>query len=272
MKRENASGGVSAVSPYALRGSDIEISEKMKRVLETEDSIIQHTQSRNEVKAESLSLSDQAQAMTVQSRADYVRGAHLLQLLKGMRKRVADEFGEMVSQAHKAHRAAVAVRKKIDTPLADGEQHLKTLLAGFMSEAKHLGEADHTSRLETATALAEVARKSRADDLRASGDVRGADAVMAGPLIVPPVVRREVVPDINGISYRTRWAATVTDMGALVGACVANPEWLRLLKVNQTELDKLAKALRNNLDVPGVSVTERKEVAVTATEGDEWQV
>lgn len=216
-----------------------------------------------EVKHEAETLSEQCCEIAVESRADYIRGAYLLTCVKAVRKSIAARYGDMVSQAYKSHRAAVAVRRSVDDPLATGESRVKDLMRAFRSSMKEAGESDHKARIETATALAEIARTDRAEALRAEGDARGADAVMAGPLVVAPVPRRDDVPEIDGITYRPRWKAIVHDKAALVGACITNPEWLRLISVNQKELDKLARALRSNLDVPGVSVSEDEDLAVS---------
>jgi len=63
-------------------------------------------------------------------------------------------------------------------------------------------------------------------------------------------------------------------MNALIQQCALEPKWQRVLSVNKAELKKLATALRDNLDLAGVTVKSTKDVAVVATRKDneEWGV
>jgi sirohydrochlorin ferrochelatase len=60
------------------------------------------------------------------------------------------------------------------------------------------------------------------------------------------------VPKVEGQSLRTYWRAEVRDFHALVKHVAQRVDHLNLLLPNERNLNDLAKALRDQLNVPGV--------------------
>ena len=133
--------------------------------------------------------------------------------------------------------------------------------------------AEAEAQRQAMETTAKAMRLEQASILRSNGDAKGADAVMSEPLIAPPVVQRRAVPEVEGISYRKKWAAEVTDLPALIAHCAAHPQWVKVLAPNHKELNRLVQALRGNLELPGVVVSEDTVPVVSATKdetGDIW--
>lgn len=226
------------------------------------------------VEAQTETVVQHVDDLSILSDRNYEQAIEFLRAIKALRKRVEDAYGPLVTQAHRAHKEAVAVRKRQDEPLAISEQCLKGKIAAWREKQETEERAARATRERQARETAEAVRESQVEVLRASGDVAQADALSCEPLTLPPVVLRDSVPEVDGLQYRTRWTATVTDMNALIQQCAAEPKWQRVLSVNKSELKKLATALRDNLDLAGVTVKSTKDVAVVATRKDneEWGV
>ena len=82
---------------------------------------------------------------------------------------------------------------------------------------------------------------------------------------------RPNIPAVEGVSFSSKWEAVVTDFPKLVDYCSANPQWNKLLQSNQTEITKLVRALRGNMEFPGIEVTEGTRMSVSASkDGTVW--
>ncbi len=69
---------------------------------------------------------------------------------------------------------------------------------------------------------------------------------------------------VSGISMRETWKAEVTDKEALVKFIATNPHLLNLVDVNNSAVNQMAKAMKGNLNIPGVRAYAEKSVAARA--------
>jgi hypothetical protein len=114
----------------------------------------------------------------------------------------------------------------------------------------------------------EAARKERqrlqreADKLEAAGKVEKAEAKRDLADALPAVVMPPALAPVKGsITYRDKWRAKVTDLPALVRCIAARPEYLALISVNQSELDRLAGVFKKEFSLDGV-VAECEKIPV----------
>lgn len=227
-----------------------------------------------EIAREVAMAADQVASLTVTSRADFLQAIEFVRHIKLKRLKLEKELGPAVSQAHQTHKSLVALRRQYDDVLAVAERTLKETACEWVNGEKEKVEFEATQREAAAVETATAVRQAQADELRASGDAKGADALLAQPLgPLPPVVRRQTVPVLDGVSFPSKWGAVVTDLPALIAYCAANPQWAKVLQPNQKELGKLVRALHGNMEFPGVTVTEDTTMSVSVTKdgtGDIW--
>lgn len=64
------------------------------------------------------------------------------------------------------------------------------------------------------------------------------------------------VAKFKGASVRKKWKAKVTDKAKLVAFIGANPQFLNLLEIDESALNKMAGAMEKNLEstLPGIEV------------------
>lgn len=109
----------------------------------------------------------------------------------------------------------------------------------------------------------EAQAMQRAEALEAAANDHLMEAEIAAPatIVVPKATAR-------GTSLRGTWGASVTDKLALIKHIAANaeqnPDLLMLLDVNDSALNKRAKALENNLNLPGVKPEFKRSIAARA--------
>ncbi len=73
--------------------------------------------------------------------------------------------------------------------------------------------------------------------------------------VVAPVVQVDV-PKVAGLTSRKNYKAKVTDLMALVKAVAEGKAPLAYVLPNESVLDKMAKALKQQMSIPGVELIE----------------
>lgn len=77
-------------------------------------------------------------------------------------------------------------------------------------------------------------------------------------------VRVTAPAKVSGISMRETWKAEVTDKAALVKFIAENLHLLNLVDVNTSAVNQMAKAMKGNLNIPGIRAYAEKSVAARA--------
>lgn len=72
---------------------------------------------------------------------------------------------------------------------------------------------------------------------------------------------------LAGVSTREEWKAEVTDLMALIKAVAAGTESPDLLMANMPEINKRAKALKKEFNVPGIRTFPQQVIAARASRG-----
>jgi hypothetical protein len=146
-------------------------------------------------------------------------------------------------------------------------EEVKALADGLLKRYDVRREAER--RAEEARLRAEA--QKQAEDMRiaeaaaveASGDKEAAEAIISAPIeaVAPIVVKEETAP---GVSMRDNWVAEVHDVLALLRAIIdpANTAaTVDLISPNMPALNQMAKALKSNLNIPGVKAVNNRVVA-----------
>jgi hypothetical protein len=109
---------------------------------------------------------------------------------------------------------------------------------------------------ERARAAREAGNIRQAEKLEAKADLK-TDAAAS---TVAPIIQREA-PRVAGVATRENWSALVIDLKALVDAVAAGAVPLSMVEANMTNLNKMAKALKKELNYPGVRAVVDKVLA-----------
>jgi hypothetical protein len=168
--------------------------------------------------------------------------------------------------AHKAHAAVCTMEKTVDAPLANLELQLKSGLKEYLrqEEQKRLAEEsrirDQLRKAEEArTKLeSEEAKLNAAIEAEECGDAAAAEAILEAPtpqlpVYVPPVIVPSLVAKQAGISTKKNWKARVI-----------NPDLVprEFLMVDESKLNKYAKAMQEQARVAGVEFYDEGTIAV----------
>lgn len=249
-----------------------------------------------EVETKALSIVDQAKAVKVTDSQTYTAAGMLWKSIGEMIKEVKDTFDPICEAANKAHKAATAKRAQYLDPLTAAQRSVKSLMSAYDAEQERIrkAEEDRLRKIEEERIAAErkaeqerleAERKAEEERLLAeaiAADERGdkdtaeilteaaaatsenirqeAAALAQEPIYVPPVV---VVPKsipkmAGGPIYREVWSAEITDIKALCMAVATGKASPECVTANMPVLNKMAVALKNTLNVPGVRAYSKR--------------
>lgn len=224
-------------------------------------------------------LTRTAAALQVVDAESFVTGGELLKDANAYLKRVAEVFDPIDRAQIEARRVTIEQRKKLEAPAVAVKEALGKRLADYEKEQQRLRrEEEERQRQERERLEAEERERVRQEQERlqreaeeraleeaaaaeAAGDTELAERIVATPPVVetpaprpvftPPALVR-TPPKVEGVSFRDNWSAEVHDLAALVKAAAADPQYLGYLVANQTALNGVARALKDNLRIPGV--------------------
>lgn len=168
------------------------------------------------------------------------------------RKRREEEARARAEAGKKAAelRARIGAQLRADEERARIEtERLEAERQAALADGNTVAAAKLESKLEKVAEVSAIKQDAAAEQIA---------LVQAAPVAVA------VETKVSGISTRTNWKATVTDMATFLSCVSANPQYLNLVKVDEKALNQMAKALKSNLNIPGVKVEEERILASRA--------
>lgn len=187
-----------------------------------------------------------------------------LELLTDAEKRLK---GSMLSYREAEERKRQEEQRRIDEAARKERARLAAEAAAIEAKARQQAEETRRKAAEAeaarlkaiqegnAKAAAAAAERNaklaeKADMQEAAGVEKAAELATISELVVAPTVLSEA-PKVAGQSIRRIWRARVTDKQLFLLAIANNPQYTNLVDVNQSALDKLAKALEANFRLDG---------------------
>lgn len=210
------------------------------------------------VEKESTDLVTKVNGLTITNQLEYEGAAEFLKQIKGQEKKVEESFDPIISKAYQTHKEAVAQKNKFFNPLAAAEKVVKNLMSAYQNKKEAEAKEEQCKLQEAADR--EAKRKQDAIDAQiAKAKEAGNDAKVEKleekkeniiPAVVPVVSANIAKPE--GISYRTKWTATIIDE-RLIPRDYLIP--------NMDLINKIANARKGSFSIPGVKFTSEKILA-----------
>jgi hypothetical protein len=220
------------------------------------------------VEDKAVSIIEQAKAVMIKDTGSYAAAGILWKAIGDMIKEVKDTFDPICEASYRAHKAATAKRAKYLDPLQTAYKRVKALMADYDAEKERL-------RLEEQRRLEEEARKAEEERLlaeaiaaeeaaKAAGATQEearaeAEQIISQPVYVSPVVVPKATPKMQGGPvFREIWSAQITDMKALCRSVADGKASPECVMGNMPVLNRMAGALKNTLNIPGVRAVSRR--------------
>lgn len=124
---------------------------------------------------------------------------------------------------------------------------------------KALKEAQATALAAVKAARDAAANATKLETRAAASEQRGAERVemlnQQAASVVAPIAQVDI-PKVTGLTSRKNYKAKVTDLMVLVKAVAEGKAPLAYVLANDSVLDKMAKALKQQMNIPGVELVE----------------
>lgn len=176
----------------------------------------------------------------------------LLVQVAQIRADVVELFKDSKAAAHEAHKAICAAERRLLTPCDEARETITKKVFDYEAEVDRLQrEADR--------AVAEAEERKRQRDSLSEMAPELAEAL---PPVKAPDFYVPSTATVEGVSSRANWKAQVTDLQALIGYVALHPECINLLQPNEQALNRIAKALEDKLNIPGVRAVNEPVMSV----------
>jgi hypothetical protein len=201
-----------------------------------------------------------AKAYVIDSAEIAEMAASDLQGVKALLKNVDEERRKITDPLNEAVKAVNNLFRPATQYLEEAERILKGGILGWNQKVEAEARAaqaaaDAAARKERERLQAEATALAQQGHAEAAEAVRETAAVISAPVVASPA------PKVTGISSRGTWKARVTDKMALIKFIAEHPEFEHLLDANATQLNQLAKAMKEKMKVDGVEAFEEKSIA-----------
>ena len=96
----------------------------------------------------------------------------------------------------------------------------------------------------------------KAERAEVKGDQTTADAMRSAARVMPtaPIINN-APPKVSGLTTRANWGYRIDDREGLIKWLIDTPEYHYLLDVNEKELGKLVKAMKDHTNIKHVTVS-----------------
>jgi hypothetical protein len=212
--------GMSMTAAAAVEGIgsfDGEVPTELREGMVIENPVIEPELEQIEQLEQSTELVVQrAQAITISNGADYdAAGEFLTAELKPMLKEISDTFGPIITATNKAHKAAVAQKKRHSKPLLEAEEIVKASMGVYHLEQKEIERQAERERLAVARREAEERALAEAAELEEMGEDDAAEEIISMPATPVVVKPAPAPPKTAGVSVRTKSKHRIINVAAI---------------------------------------------------------
>ncbi len=176
-------------------------------------------------------------------------------------KSLEAHMAPQIADAHAKHKKLTALRNTLTAPFKQIRVEADKKLTVYRQEQQRIAAEAQAKAGKEAREAAEAIRLEEAAALEAEGRTDLADAVLEAPVMAEPVAPPPPVATVDGLSGRKTYKAEVIDMKALCKAIGDGSQPVDLVTANSSALNGMARALKSNLNIPGVKVIVKESTS-----------
>jgi len=162
-----------------------------------------------------------------------------------------------IQDAHAKHKKLTTLRNTLTAPFKTLRADADKKLSAYRQEQESKAREEQAKADKIAKDKAEADRLAEAEALEAAGNTEQAEAVLDAPITPEPAAPPPPIAKVDGLSGRKTYSAEVMDMVALCKAIGDGSQSSNLVQPNSTALNGMARALKSNLNIPGVKVVTK---------------
>lgn len=198
---------------------------------------------------------EQAKRIIVHNQKTLTVANEFLLDIKRMRKEINDTFDPIIDKAHKAHKEAIAKKKKYEAPLIEAEKAVKLQIGSYVSEQERLKrEAEEKARKEEEERLRiEEEKIKEAKSLMAAGEEETAEKVL-DEIPLQKIQDLPAIPGLTDTSVKMIWKWALDDINLV-------PR--EYLMPDSSKITAVVRAGKGKIRIPGIRIYPERSVAAT---------
>lgn len=209
-----------------------------------------------QVEQKALSVPEQAREFHIATNDQFLAADTILSGWREIENQIHTAFDPVVEAANKAHKEAVAQRKKYLDPIEQGRAILKPKMAEWQREQERIRQEEQYRAEEEARKRAEEEQIAAAVAAERVGETEVAEKILSAPVQAAPVFVPKQTPKTQ-TTFRTQWYAEVIDIKALCRAVAEGKASPECVLPNMPVLNRLASAMKSTMNTPGVAAKSR---------------
>lgn len=217
----------------------------------------------SEIKRESNAMLERARELSLNIKDDitYEEACAFRILLNKAKRERKDKLEPIRASAYATYKKTLALIDEILSPFETGIEILDMPIVNYQDERERQKLIEEERLRKIAKNNAEAAQLEAAIQAESAGDDERAEAILnQEPIITRPNVQS--VPKVENIAYRVTWSASpIVNMRLLVKAIHEGKAQIELVSPNMQALNGLARALKDKMNIPGVSVVREKIIS-----------
>ena len=179
-------------------------------------------------------------------------GLEMGKRLKRMKAFIVDLYADPKKKAHETHKAITTKERQYLEPIEKTVSLLNGKLDIYEKREKARAEEEARERQREANRIEQERQALEAVAAEEAGDHELAETIIQAPVERAVVLPEPKVAEVAGASSRAAWKHEVQSLEMLVAYVSAHPEHLGLLLPNDVALGGMARALKENMRIPGV--------------------
>lgn len=207
-------------------------------------------------------LLELAETYAIDSELMYTSAADDLKKIKGRAAELEERRQRITKPLLEAKRAVDDLFREPLEWLATAERTLKGAMARYHQALEDKRRAEQ-ARLDALARAEREKLERRAARAAEEGHVEKAEAMAATAAVVSAPIAATRAPAVAGVSYRTKYDATVSSKAELLAFVATHPMFHYLVDVNATNLRRLAESQKDAFALPGCELKIEKVLAST---------
>jgi hypothetical protein len=221
------------------------------------------TTSLVDLEQEAVSVRSEMAALVITDQATYDFAVEKRTEASNWLKNARGFFKGLKDPAYAAWKNICSNENTVCDPVESTIKQINSELVRYDAAQERLRREEQARLDREAREKAEAERIAQAEEMKANGaDEETIDVVLSAPVQVTEIaVAKPTYEKSKSVVYRDNYSAEVTSLLSLVKYIAKNPQFINLIQPNTTALNAQARALKESMQIPGVTVRNNKVVA-----------
>lgn len=198
----------------------------------------------------------ECESIEIKTQTDVEKSVELERTLKDNKKEIELGFKPVIDKAYQTHRELTAKRNAFLKPIEDAITTIQNKRNRYVAYQERIRKEQEAELARQQKAAEETERLRQAELAEVNGDAEGAEAILSGEAAIhvptPPAAAMAEPEKVGGLVTKKVYSAACVDKMALVKAIASGrDDLLHLLTIDQSALNKLAAATKENFKVAG---------------------